>query len=97
LWKIFNFGALRFSGTAEQYASLVFWRDAWFAVWHNIFLFLQPLSWFAEKVGRLELASIPVSILFLPLLPLWSFCFGWISVKLDNWLNHFPVLGKRVF
>jgi len=36
-------------------------------------------------------------ILLLFLIPVWSFCFGWIFVKLDNWLNHFPVLGKRVF
>jgi len=30
-------------------------------------------------------------------IPIWSICFGWLFVKLDNWLNHFPVLGKRVF
>jgi len=29
--------------------------------------------------------------------PFWSYCFGIIFVKFDNWLNHFPVLGKRVF
>ena len=29
--------------------------------------------------------------------PLWSLCFGWLFVKFDNWLNHFPVLGKKVF
>jgi hypothetical protein len=28
---------------------------------------------------------------------LWSFCFGWLYIKFTNWLNHFPVLGKRVF
>jgi hypothetical protein len=31
------------------------------------------------------------------LIPIWSFCFGWIFAKLDNWLNYFPVLGKKVF
>jgi hypothetical protein len=30
-------------------------------------------------------------------IPIWIFCFSWLFVKLDNWLNHFPVLGKRVF
>jgi hypothetical protein len=30
-------------------------------------------------------------------IPIWSICFGWIYVKFTNWLNHFPVLGKRVF
>jgi len=27
----------------------------------------------------------------------WSLCFGWLFVKLDNCLNHFPVLGRKVF
>ena len=27
----------------------------------------------------------------------WIFCFRWLFVKLDNWLNHFPVLGRKVF
>jgi len=27
----------------------------------------------------------------------WSVCFGWLFVKLDNWLNHFQVLGRKVF
>jgi hypothetical protein len=31
------------------------------------------------------------------LIPLWSICFGWFYVKFTNWLNHFPVLGKKVF
>jgi hypothetical protein len=30
-------------------------------------------------------------------IPLWSICFGWLYVKFTNWLNHFPVLGKKVF
>ena len=28
---------------------------------------------------------------------IWSICFGWLYVKFTNWLNHFPVLGKKVF
>jgi hypothetical protein len=29
--------------------------------------------------------------------PLWSFCFSCIFVRFDNWLNHFPILGRKVF
>ena len=35
-------------------------------------------------------------IIFCVSFPIWSICFGWLFVKLDNWLNHFPVLGRRV-
>jgi hypothetical protein len=31
------------------------------------------------------------------LIPIWSICFGWLFVKFDNWLNHFPILGRKVF
>jgi hypothetical protein len=40
---------------------------------------------------RLLMAAWFVSI------PIWTICFSWIFVRLDNWLNHFPVLGKKVF
>jgi hypothetical protein len=36
------------------------------------------------------------SILFTSI-PIWSICFSWLYVKFTNWLNHFPVLGKKVF
>jgi hypothetical protein len=39
----------------------------------------------------------PDGFFFFILMPVWSICFGWLFVKLDNWLNHFPVLGKKVF
>jgi hypothetical protein len=64
------------------------------AQWINIFgerllIFLQPIAYLitGHEHEIFALASIP----------LWSICFGWLFVKLDNWLNHFPVLGKRVF
>ncbi|HEY4952179.1 MAG TPA: hypothetical protein VII71_02190 [Verrucomicrobiae bacterium] len=38
-----------------------------------------------------------LTIVFCVSMPIWSLCFGWIFVKFDNWLNHFPVLGKKVF
>jgi hypothetical protein len=30
-------------------------------------------------------------------IPVWSFCFGWIFIRSKDWLNHFPVLGEKVF
>jgi hypothetical protein len=64
------------------------------AQWINILgerllIFLQPAAWlFASYEHELfALASIPI----------WSICLGWLLIKLDNWLNHFPVLGKKVF
>jgi hypothetical protein len=38
-----------------------------------------------------------LSIIFCISMPLWSLCFGWLCVKFTNWLNHFPILGKKVF
>jgi hypothetical protein len=38
-----------------------------------------------------------LSIIFCVSMLLWSLCFGWLFIKFDNWLNHFPVLGRRVF
>ena len=31
------------------------------------------------------------------LIPVWSYYFSRLFIKLDNWLNHFPILGKKVF
>jgi hypothetical protein len=81
------------------------WFDAWGSFWSNTFSFLDPQFYLLEKLFYVlpnphvnlfywhfswELTSI-ISV------PLWSLCFGWLFVKFDNWLNHFPVLGKRVF
>jgi len=71
---------------------------AGFVAWSNCvlkgFILLQPQFWVAFKMGILhhesDLGFLAISI------PFWSVCFSWIFVKLDNWLNHFPVLGKRV-
>lgn len=42
--------------------------------------------------------AVPIFYGFLLLLSLsWSICFGWLYVKFTNWLNHFPILGKKVF
>jgi|ERR1043165_522975 hypothetical protein len=57
-----------------------------------LLILLQPLSYVVERISGSESA-----FLFFMLMPIWSLCFGWLFVKFDNWLNHFPVLGKRVF
>jgi hypothetical protein len=74
----------------------------------NALILLQPLTFgiglMLERLGQnfvpfthpnwLVVSTI-FGFLLIPSL-LWSFCFGWFFVKLDNWLNHFPVLGKRI-
>ena len=36
-------------------------------------------------------------ILPLIIAPFWSYAFAWIFIRARDWLNRFPVLGKRVF
>ncbi|MEI7535210.1 MAG: hypothetical protein WCK57_12660 [Verrucomicrobiae bacterium] len=69
--------------------------------WRDILYLLQPQIWLAVESGN-HFSTEIFSMLFPPwvyllTIPIWSICFGWLFVKLDNWLNHFPVLGKRVF
>jgi hypothetical protein len=74
------------------------------AFWTNVFFLLQPQLWIWIKLfnlGYLHATSslikfIYVSSIFISV-PVWSFCFGWLYVKFTNWLNHSPVLGKKVF
>jgi hypothetical protein len=82
---------------------------AWFLTAGNFWVFwvaflamLQPVLFLLYEIGKVKsfFDSIPewTSIsLFLFLSATWSFCFGWLYVKFTNWLNHFPVLGKKVF
>ena len=74
--------------------------------YHPIFLNpSNPKSWIVFVGSPILVLLQPVAvkvanhseILGLILMPLWSICFGWVFVKFINWLNHFPVLGKRVF
>jgi hypothetical protein len=64
----------------------------------NAFFVLQPQLWFMDYI---ELTSSN-DFLFGLLLPLcsvfvWSFLIGWVLAKLFEWLNPFPVLGRKVF
>jgi hypothetical protein len=69
--------------------------------WREFFHLLQPqlwLIWQAELHSSTEvLAELFPKWFYLLTIPVWSLCFGWIWVKLDNWLNHFPLLGKKIF
>jgi hypothetical protein len=83
-----------------QGESRVVWLEAWASLWKTIFFILQPLLWLLNKFGQpisVILPKLLLLVLCLISIPLWSVCFSWLFVKLDNWLNHFPVLGKRIF
>jgi hypothetical protein len=95
---------LAFSGNIEKWRRLqehLIWQHAWEHFWTNIAFILQPQFWLSAKLFKAGVSSIflvwSILIFQFVAIPLWSYCFGWIFVKLDNWLNHFPVLGKKVF
>ena len=68
----------------------------WFGLLERpLWILLQPLPFaFACISGH---QSPVFELLCFVLMPLWSLCFGWIFVQIDNWLNHFSVLGRKVF
>ena len=87
-----------------QHADKIVNYKADFNFWFKIIFTLQPQIWILSKLvqvfGPFDLMSIFTWFYFAVLvgsIPLWSICFGWLFVKLDNWLNHFPVLGRKVF
>jgi hypothetical protein len=94
---VFFPGAYHFSGDSiaqlrfEQY---IIWHEAWKHFWEIVFYILQPQFRLLISGGKSSLFFAVASMISVPV---WSFCFGWIFIKLDNWLNHFPVLGKKVF
>jgi hypothetical protein len=59
---------------------------------------LQPQVGFAVTLdeGRMIYSRV-ILVASLLAIPIWSYCFGWFLVNFSNWLNHFPVLGKKVF
>jgi hypothetical protein len=77
----------------------------WLESWRNVFFVLQPLIWLVLAAAQIGIVNNFYSIfsdgaalaICLPLIPIWSICFGWIYVKFTNWLNLFPVLCKKVF
>ena len=91
--------SIRWSGPHGEAYNRALQHQATNMAWTNfitdVALLLQPQFWLVTKVFTIEMGVV-VILLWLTI-PLWSYCFGWLFVKLDNWLNHFPVLGRRVF
>jgi len=89
-WKFF--GYVLHEGDFRSLEPDYSFYGIWLNTWRGLFFSLQPIWWtLMEYPGRIILGCYFIFI------PIWSICFGWIFVRLDNWLNHFPVLGKRVF
>ena len=58
---------------------------------------LQPQFWLYWKFSPAQTSVLTTSIFLTISVPLWSFCFGWIFIRVKDWLNRFPVLGRKVF
>jgi hypothetical protein len=86
------------NGDSVQY---VLWADSW----RSVFFLLQPQIWLVLMGEQISVfrefysyfPDVVVVAICFSSIPIWSLCFGWLFVKLDNWLNHFPVLGRKVF
>jgi len=68
----------------------------WLSFESTLFALLQPQFWIAPRVFTMEnFYSFPlfgfsmVLAFYIISVPLWSYCFGLILVKLDNWLTIF--------
>lgn len=97
-----------FSGSLEKrriFEERLVWERAYQNIWKDVSFLLQPqfgvLSKIGDSVALQNFArSLPTWLFVTVLLssiPIWSFCFGWLFVKFDNWLNHFPGLGRKIF
>jgi len=84
LWKAIHYGDFFFS--PPPLLLQTYW---------SIYYVLQPLFGVGLKLAFFDFADS--GPLIFGSIPLWSLCFAWLFVKLDNWLNHFPVLGRKVF
>ena len=66
----------------------------------QLFVFLQPQFFLLKILETNPAGGLIDAIEFwgcVISMPLWSICFSWAFVKFDNWLNHFSVLGRKVF
>src|SRR5271154_1040737 len=72
------------------------WLQTWGGFLSKFSMLLQPQLLILEKLFNsshyLNVPNLIVPISIFVSVPIWSICFGWLFVKLDNWLNHFPVL-----
>ena len=93
VWKSFHYAA--WAGSLER----LVWFETWRGFWLKLFYLVQP-QFFVFGLVQNILVKLPDwfgQLVFISSVPLWSICFAWIFVKLDNRLSHFPVLGKKVF
>jgi hypothetical protein len=89
---------LTWSGPPER----EIWVMAWGTFWAKLVFLFQPQLVVLIKLKvyfhpTSHLIKFIFNFFILASIPIWSICFGWIYVKFTNWLNHFPVLGKKVF
>ena len=102
MWKV---AITHFFLTIIVCAGVVIATGDWQGLWINLMKLLQPVAWLlivivmnlsdGENWSTTQIVLMQIS--FYSAIPLWSICFGWLYVKFTNWLNHFPVLGKKVF
>jgi hypothetical protein len=79
--------------------------EIWVYFWLGALVLLQPVPFLIGFILQRLFSGLPphsamVSLGWLVVIlaiPLWSYCFSWIFIRAKDWLNHFPVLGKRVF
>ena len=82
--------------------------EVWKSFCKSMCFVFQPHIWLMLKMELPQLPHWykalpslvpPVALLFLTMFSMftWSFCFSLIFLRVKDWLNHFPVLGKRVF
>jgi hypothetical protein len=90
---------------ADPYESEI-WINGWGGFWDKVCCLLQPLGGLIGifrvllRTNGFGDSSTILSILLglkIISIPAWSICFGRLYVKFTNWLNHYPVLGKKVF
>jgi hypothetical protein len=74
---------------------VAFWAISFFLLQPQCFLIPVLVSAFHIKNLFVEWATF--FILPLIIAPFWSYAFAWIFIRGRNWLNHFPILGRKVF
>ena len=86
------FGDLVFQAQVES-------SQIWRIFLSPILYILQPQRYLADHFFHGWTMGYPIWIgVFLTFsYPLWSICFSRIFIRAKDWLNHFPVLGRKVF
>jgi hypothetical protein len=98
VWKLGYYST--WTGPVQKWV----WFNAWGLFWFKVFVLCQPVLVFLVWIFRFlnvstwgGLSSFLAGVTMILSVIYWSICFGWLYTKLVNWLNHFPVLGKRAF